>query len=171
VLNAILASTVVAAVVAALVAILTAERRIATENVTQERAKWRKDVKDIALEVHNAIASREEAKLRELRTKFALNLNPHDREDIGILNTIALPEAAHDMHKEFAEEFVVRVALLLKHDWERAKYEASMWRWLLRTSPERVRYDDFVQHREVGMYGDWRWLIRPLAAFLRSRGE
>lgn len=42
-----------------------------------------------------------------------------------------------------AEEFSNRVQLLLKHDWERAKREASLRRWLCEREPQRVAYEKF----------------------------
>jgi hypothetical protein len=39
------------------------------------------------------------------------------------------------------EELTRRVSLLLKHDWERAKYEASLYRWLWEKPPERVAFE------------------------------
>jgi hypothetical protein len=90
----VLTSTVLAAIIAALVSLLTTERRIAVENVTQERAKWRARVREMADETQSAIVGADEPKLRQLRSKFALVLNPHDSDDRGILNAISLTATA-----------------------------------------------------------------------------
>ncbi|WP_316214147.1 hypothetical protein [Bradyrhizobium sp. SZCCHNR2032] len=128
-----LASTVVAAVVSGLVALLTAERRIAAENVIQERMKWRENVRRLVKEAIQRDTG--EIQLAELRAELALRLNPHDPEDHAILSLI-VPE-----HANRSEELTQRVSLLLKHDWERAKYESSLWRRLWEEPPERVAYE------------------------------
>jgi hypothetical protein len=48
--------------------------------------------------------------LRELRATFSLRVNPHDAEDQRLLQLIS------ETNTEKADEFVQRVALLLKHD-------------------------------------------------------
>jgi hypothetical protein len=42
-----------------------------------------------------------------------------------------------------AEEFIERLELLLKFDWERAKRDASLWRRLFYRTPRRVRHERF----------------------------
>jgi hypothetical protein len=143
-MTTLLTSVVIAAIVSGLVSLLVAERRIAAENVLQERTKWREKIRDLALEVHKALVFVEvdAAQLRELRATLTLRLNPHDEKDQEILELIAPENASH------AEEFAQRVALLLKHDWERAKYEASLWRWLYEKSPTRLGFNDYTAGRE-----------------------
>jgi hypothetical protein len=136
-----LTSAIIAAIVSGLVALLTSERRIAAENVIQERMKWRDKVRELASEVRRSFIH-DTARLTELRAQFSLRLNPHDRRDQQILALIA-PENAGRV-----EEFTQRVALLLKHDWERAKYEASLWRRLWEKSPNRLAFEDFEPGRE-----------------------
>ena len=131
-----LTSAVIAAIVSGLVALLVSERRLAAENVIQERMKWRDKICGLALEVNKArgTAAQNAAAVDELRARFALHLNLHDPEDQHILRLIG---------HSGSEEFTQRLALLLKHDWERAKYEASLWRWLSERSPDRVQFADY----------------------------
>jgi hypothetical protein len=73
------------------------------------------------------------------RSEFSLNLNPFDQEDEGILaviNTVKNRDTLDVKLPEFAD----RVALLLKHDWERAKHEAKplLFRW---SPPKRTTYE------------------------------
>lgn len=70
-----LAPAIVAAVVSALVSLITSERRIAAENVLQERKKWRDTIRTLAEEVHAALADpdRQALKLNALRAKFGSN--------------------------------------------------------------------------------------------------
>jgi hypothetical protein len=54
-----------------------------------------------------------------------------------------------------ADEFTIRIALLLKHDWERAKFEANLWRRLRQKTPQRVAFKDYkpgIAHD----YRNWR---------------
>ena len=99
-----------------------AERKIAIDNITKERAKWRDKVRELALEIHNSIAAGDISKLHELKNQFRLHLNPEDREDIAILKLIRINE--EDKEKQ-AERFSICVSYLLKHDWERAKLESK----------------------------------------------
>ncbi|MBV5329070.1 MAG: hypothetical protein JZU65_15825 [Chlorobium sp.] len=118
-----LISTFISAIVGALVALWMAQRRISVENITQDRREWRKRVRETALLVHDALIKREEVELNKLRTTFRLNLNPKDDKDNEIIDCISLPEEGKELDR--AEEFAQRVALMLKHDWERAKLEAG----------------------------------------------
>jgi hypothetical protein len=129
----ILASTVIAAVVAGMVSVFSTERRIKVENITQERAKWRDRIRKKALRVERSVMERRVGELKRLRLDFALNLNPHDPEDKAILFVISdLARIAASLEigdttsiDTKLQEFTDRVALLLKHDWDKAKSEAD----------------------------------------------
>ena len=140
-LSTLLSSTVVAGLVAALVSLRTNERNIQVSNVTQERAKWRDAIRKLADEILKAASNKDEAKLQLLCAQLSLNLNPFDLEDKGIVDT-ATKLAATDTPERKIFEFIDRVALLLKHDWDRAKYEASPW-YFKDTERDRVLYYDF----------------------------
>ncbi len=137
-----LTSAVIAAIVSGAVVLLTSERHIAAENVIQERMKWRTKIREIVCEVRKALVEDDALKLAELRAQFSLHLNPHDPKDQRILALIAPNNGAR------VEELTQRVALLLKHDWERAKYEASLYRRLRDKPPERLAFEDFIPGRE-----------------------
>jgi len=117
-------SGVVAAIVAGLVTLRTNARNIKVANVTSERAKWRDKIRDLALQIHKALAEHKEKELRELHSQLTLNLNPHDSEDRGILQLLE-KTPSHQSSDTILKEFTERVALLLKHDWERAKWEST----------------------------------------------
>jgi len=133
-----LSSVVVSAIVAALVTLRSSERKIEIENVTQERAKWRDKIRLNALEVHQASVASDALKLLELHLAFELMLNPLDAEDIGILTSICRLNGSEEPKAELAE-FSRRVALLLKHDWDRAKLEARSWPWFFNKA-KRTKY-------------------------------
>lgn len=136
-----LSSSVVGGLVAGFVALRSSERKIQIENVTQERAKWRDKIRIKSAEVHQAAVADDPAKLAELHLVFSLNLNPFHKEDKDILAVIATLKNRDTLDVKLSE-FTDRVALLLKHDWERAKYEAKPWffRWC---PPERTTYAKF----------------------------
>lgn len=139
-ITTILTSTVIAAIVSNVVVLLTSERRLAAENVIQERMKWRDKVRELASCVHKELvrAEADTAKLQGLRAKLTLHLNPHDENDQQILQLIAPIGLGR------ADEFTQRVALLLKHDWERSKQEASLFCRITERPPARVRFENFT---------------------------
>jgi hypothetical protein len=134
-------SAVVSALVTGFVSRRNSERTIQIENITKERAKWRDKIREFALGVQQAATAKDIAKLKQARLGFCLSLNPLDGEDGGILTTIdklGNPQAPDTGLQEFSD----RVALLLKHDWERAKREAKPWVWF-RHAAKRMSYDAF----------------------------
>lgn len=139
--TAFLSSSVVGGLVAGFVALRNGERRIQVENVTQERAKWREKIRIKSVEVHQAAVDNNPAKLAELQLEFSLNLNPFDQEDKDILIVIAALNNPDTLEANLCE-FSIRVALLLKHDWERAKREAKPW-FFRCFQPVRTSYADF----------------------------
>lgn len=139
--TAFLSSSVVGGLVAGFVALRTSERKIQIENVTQERAKWREKIRSKSIEVHQAAVVGDSARLAELHLEFSLNLNPFHQEDRGILAVIDTLNN-RDTLDVILPEFTDRVALLLKHDWERAKHETKplLFRWC---PPKRTTYAIF----------------------------
>jgi hypothetical protein len=140
-----LGSSVIAAVVAGVFVQRTNDRNIEIDNTTKERTKWRDKIRDRALDVCQACDPQKTQKLKELRLVFSVNLNPQDDEDNGILDTIErLSEGKNT--KENLLEFSNRVSLLLKHDWERGKYESKSWVGRIFTrKPLRVKYEEFLK--------------------------
>lgn len=114
--------TFVGALVAAYVIFWNAERKIAIDNITKERAKWRDKVRALSLEINKSIIESDKLKLSELKNQFRLYLNPIDKEDINILNLMSADEEDKEQQ---AEQFTTCVSYLLKHDWERAKLESK----------------------------------------------
>lgn len=128
----------ISALVSGFVARRNSERAIQIENITKERAKWRDKIRELALAVHNAARERNASSLGELRLSLSLNLNPTDPEDAGILRVIGTLMKAEQPDEKCSHEFADRVALLLKHDWDRAKCEAKH-----RKAPARLAYKEF----------------------------
>ena len=133
------ASAVVAAIVAGLFAERSSKRGIQIENITKERAKWRDKVRELAVAVHQAAAEKKPTKLKELQLGLSLNLNPIDPEDVSIIEAVGKLSRSELLDESTLQEFSDRVALLLKHDWERAKVEAKQADYA-----SRITYADFV---------------------------
>ena len=138
------ASAVISAVVTGFVARRNSERTIQIENITKERAKWRDKIRELAARVQKASMSKGDttfqSELAETRLLFTLNSNPFESEDREILGVIAKLADWKDAPDKLLLEFADRVALLLKHDWERAKAEAAH-----EGEPRRVLYDEFCK--------------------------
>jgi hypothetical protein len=133
---------IVAALVAAYASRRNSERAIQIENITKERAKWRDKIRCLALEVQQAATEMNRVKLAELRLGFCLNLNPFDTEDDAIIAVISKFSWNKAVDEKNLTEFSDRLALLLKHDWERAKHEAKLFHF--RRAPVRTPYEKFL---------------------------
>ena len=145
-LQALIGSAVVAAIISGFVSLRTTARNINVEHVTRERAKWRDKVREKALQVHQAIASDNAGRVAELHLEFALIVNPLDAEDRQILALIRCVSDETAMPRALGE-FADRIALLLKHDWERAKREAAPAIRRMCMRAERVTYAELLRRR------------------------
>lgn len=139
--STVLSSTVLAGLVAALVSLRSSERKIHVENVTQERAKWRGVMRALGDALIKAAREGDTKKVERLCAQLALNVNPFDAEDKALVEIAKKFSEATDLDGHFVE-FTDRMALLLKHDWERAKREAHPW-FFRGGEPRRVPYCEF----------------------------
>lgn len=142
--STVLSSGVIAGLVAGLVTISTTERKIAIENITQQRQLWRHNVREKCIETVKAFKNSDSLRIAELYIEFQLILNPLDVNDKSILDTLWDMQSKYDDSK-LVVELAEKLSLLLKHDWERAKLEARPI-WFRRSEPERISYVDF-QHK------------------------
>lgn len=120
----ILSSGVIAGIVAGFVTLRTSERNISIENITKQRQVWRDKIRSLTININSSYSKHEHATIKLYYTELQLLLNPDDDNDKDILDTVwGMQE------EEFIEnldiELSEKVALLLKHDWERAKLEAK----------------------------------------------
>lgn len=139
---AFISSSVVAGLIGALVAVRNSERKIQVENVTAERAKWRTVMRTLAADLTVAAQINDQQKVALLCGQLELNLNPFDREDQALVVT-AKRLSDSDKVTDHLKEFGVRMALLLKHDWDRAKREAQPW-FYRGNEPRRVPYCEYL---------------------------
>jgi hypothetical protein len=130
-------------------------RSIKVDNITKERAKWRDNVRQKSLDVHKAAVSQNAVWLDELHLEFSLILNPTDDKDRAILSTI--DQLKTTPMSPLLTEFADRIALLLKHDWERAKWEAkgrdSVFSSDTESEPVRTTYEQFKRDQSTPKMG------------------
>lgn len=116
--------------------------------ITDERRKWREEIRKETEKVVEIIgnifqnSNKHEETLLNLQKSIAFfetRLNPFDEEDNTILEVLRSFLPSHTEQKDTSknesekepdylkklEEFQTRIALLLKHDWERSKTEVN----------------------------------------------
>ena len=124
----ILGSAVIGALITAIATLRTHSRNIQIDNVIKERTKWRDKIREKAKDVTDAFCKNDADRLIGLKVDFTLLINPVDKtgEDQEIIKEIE--NLISSQNSEALDRFRIRVALLLKHDWERAKEECkSIW--------------------------------------------
>lgn len=113
--------------IASFVALRKDERAVQLEQVTKERTKWRDNMRKLceqiaAVHIENK-ASPIPAKVASLRARLATSINPKDTTDDGAI--LAHFDRLFSGESDDLKVFAHRVALLLKHDWERVKWEGT----------------------------------------------
>ena len=118
--------TLVSVTITAFVTWSIAQRRIAVENVTKERAKWRDQIRNLASQIYDELLfhKNNERQIKNLKMQLSVLLDPCDEHDQQILCSIKT---------DSVEDFETEVKLMLKQDWERSKLEAGFFlcRWFL----------------------------------------
>ncbi|XDF78611.1 hypothetical protein AAFX60_005620 [Aliivibrio fischeri] len=106
------------------------EENMVIKYITDERRKWRENIKSIMADLSEAVQSSalndgNKIKTRKLATylKLSINHDPKHKIDNCILGIIT--ELCDNPNYEKFKELEREVAFLLKHDWERAKIEAK----------------------------------------------
>ncbi|MBB1601439.1 hypothetical protein [Variovorax sp. UMC13] len=117
------------------------ERTVQVAAVSAERTSWRHELRALAAEIAGFQLFPAQAsmpgRIWQLRARLATLLNPKDPLDVEILEHFdrLFFDGAQDM-----DLFTERIALLLKHDWERVKADSlplhlALWRAVWRTPP------------------------------------
>ena len=118
--------TVVTGWIASFFALRKDERSIHIEQITKERTKWRENVRSLTVEIcslySNAAQPLLSKEIAAARSKLSTFLNPKCDKDSQIIDQFdnLSPNDKDKLHK-----FEKQMALLLKHDWERAKWECT----------------------------------------------
>ncbi|MHC0037985.1 hypothetical protein [Pseudoneobacillus sp. C159] len=128
VLLALISSSIMATFISSVITKNVNDRTLRLKYITEERQKWRALMKEkVSLVVSNSYKDKNE--LLKLATEIQLSLNPNDKEDKKIIS--CLREIMVSSHAEREKEKLVELTQqLLKHDWERAKKEASPFRMI-----------------------------------------
>ena len=126
VLTIILSSTVIAALISALVSKLNHDKANKLKYITEERQRWRKELREAAVELRR-IGKNDNwngfKTVAEAKTFFQARLNPDDNEDIKLISLFK--EQDGEIPAENLNELSEAISSLLKHDWERVKQETS----------------------------------------------
>ncbi len=110
----------------------TTATNVRIENVTQNRREWRDFMRRHAEAIHCAAlipADCRKERLEAMALLLKLNVNPDkalDQEIWKIVRAMAYADADGAETRRLLAQFTDRLALLLKHDWERAKEEAGI---------------------------------------------
>jgi hypothetical protein len=147
-LSTVLTSGVVAALISGLVTLRKNERNIIIENITQERTKWRNEIREKNIEVQKAFtnASKKD-ELKTIKSELRLLLNPIDPLDQDIIDELDTL-IKNGSKEDDVERFTVKLSLLLKHDWERAKQEADasvFYKFKNKKKAKRITYEQFIE--------------------------
>jgi hypothetical protein len=114
-----LASGITAAIVSALFTKAINDKNQKLKYVTRERQNWRKEIREKTVKlvklVYSSPINIEEIKL--IKAFFLTRLNPTDEFDLSIIRSV------QEISKANIDDFVLKVACLLKYDWERVKME------------------------------------------------
>ncbi|MEX3314303.1 hypothetical protein [Sulfitobacter sp. PS-8MA] len=114
------------ALVSVIVAYATAKASGYSKDVVEERKEWRDRIRQLTLEAVKMMLSKETQSPSFLLIigEFRIRLNPNDKNDNDILETLhRAVEAPDDLLRR---KFLAQTARLLKHDWERAKAESRL---------------------------------------------
>jgi hypothetical protein len=127
---AVIGSSVLAALVTALFSRLHQSKSITVRYVTEEREKWRESLKLAMSELSGFVnlPDSDDSKLKSIRKtstyiKLCLNPNPKHLTDVTALSKIE--ELCHSPSYEIFNNLEKEIQLILKHDWERVKFETQ----------------------------------------------
>lgn len=129
----ILTSSVVSTIFLAVSNIFIDQRKRSVEYITNERAKWRSDIRKIASEIMEANAANIYKPLTELKVR----INAYDRyfNKKRLQNDFVIWKCIEECEKYstdlellniYKNSLVMYLSLMLKYDWERSKREVSI---------------------------------------------
>ena len=122
----ILGSSVLASVITAFITKSVQDKSDKLKYITDERRRWRDDIRKATLDLYRIEKCGNEGfiSVAEAKTFFRIRLNPTDDADNNILDLIRNDPDGRISSQDL-NNISIEVAYLLKHDWERAKKEAS----------------------------------------------
>ncbi|MGG1659434.1 hypothetical protein [Brevibacillus sp. NRS-1366] len=124
----VLGSAVLGGFVTAIYSKINNDKNLSLKYVTEERQKWRYKIKEQAAFIYaNPLENEED--IREFNlvsAEFRLNLNPLPSDPDHIIIHYVNLIRKYPKDEEWRNKFIVHVAYMLKHDWERSKKEAGI---------------------------------------------
>ncbi|MCP4353104.1 MAG: hypothetical protein GY795_47240 [Desulfobacterales bacterium] len=141
-IGTVLTSGVVAALISGIIAIRNSERNFEIENITKERTKWREKIREKNVQIQEAHQNKESGKIEAVGAELRLLLNPMDALDRDILSEINWLKNSESTPDDM-ERFSIKLSLLLKHDWERAKQETKNAFHKKVVPVKRITYEDY----------------------------
>ncbi|MEA2119949.1 hypothetical protein [Halovibrio sp. HP20-50] len=137
ILIALLGSAVAASLITALFAKAQSDKSAVVDNIIKERKAWRDKLRALVSETESAFEARNSNSVASIEAQLVVLLNPYDKDDLDIIR--ALKQIPGSWEQASFQEFMDRVAYLLKHDWERVKQESTT-----RISPQTLALASFV---------------------------
>ena len=142
IISLILGSGVVSSFVTSFINKIQNDKNIKIENITKERKAWRDKIRDLTKEINIKFYKNEFLEIKFLISDFETRLNPTDEEDKQIIELLySITRLNKDNDESKIKEFNKRIALLLKHDWERVKKEIHP---LPFKKIKRIKYDKML---------------------------
>lgn len=119
--------TVIAGWIASFFALRKDERAVQLEQITKERTKWRDNMRKTSEEIAQLYfenkATAVPGKVAALRARLVTSINPKDDPNDQLILTHY--DEIFSGAKADLDVLTKRIALLLKHDWERVKWDCT----------------------------------------------
>ena len=123
VLVALISSSVISAIISSVITKINNDRNLKLKYITEERQKWRTQIKDKISTIISG-SHKDGKELEKLIVEVQLSLNPNDEEDKKIVKCLK-KILTNNNDVQAKDNLIELIEQLLKHDWERAKGEAS----------------------------------------------
>ncbi|OOE95620.1 hypothetical protein BZG78_14985, partial [Salinivibrio sp. MA351] len=129
IITAIIGSSVLAALITAIFSRIQHSRQITVRYVTEEREKWRENLKVAMSELSEYVNSSDDnEKTKKIRSKatyikLCLNPDPKHSSDSDVLKK--LDEICNSPSYRNFKKLEKSMQIILKHDWERVKLETK----------------------------------------------
>lgn len=127
---------IVSGVFSLLSVLIKINRESKLSRITDERTKWREQIRDIALKLSvisiNAITAQDEIKLNSILTELKMRINTYGKyredylSDSHIWQCLSKLEDSNKRNNEEKNKLIEFLSALLKYDWQRSKIEASI---------------------------------------------
>lgn len=137
ILIALLGSAVAASLITAIFSKEQNDKSTVVDNIIKERKAWRDKLRTLVYETQSAFEKQNSCGMASIEAQLVVLLNPYDKDDLAIVT--ALKQISINWEQAHLQEFMDRVAYLLKHDWERVKQEATT-----RISPQTLALASLV---------------------------